>query len=355
MIILSHTTALHFLRHFGADAVAEMPRCGFASIADSYDSATQAIARYRSFAENVGSDLVPLHILKAQGRNTDKCKWIKQHTIVDIEEELFVAFGGGVYCASPELTARQLASWGTLNDLVYLLYELCGVYSHPGNADVDVTKKKAFTSKAKLEASMDSWPPFPLRKKMETAVGLVRDRSASPMETACAMILGMPCRYGGLGFPDFEMNREIVVPRSLRKHVGRSRIVVDLCWFERRVAWEYDSAEWHCGAVQVARDAGRRNALLRLGFKVVTLAGVQASQSAEVARAAAALSEALEHRCRPRCRDYQRKRRMLEWLVLKDKASVFDANPRSGPLGRHPEPLDSSWTEVPFSRRGTCV
>lgn len=342
MIILSHTTALHCLRHLGAEAVALLPRLDLSLLAEPFDSPAQAVQRYLEFSTRRNIPIVPLHVLKRRGSHAQNSDLVLIHTAFADAPHPLIALGDGVYCVAPELLIRQLSSWGNVYELAYLAYELCGIYAHPGNEQILIPQRKSFTTKAQLAEFLSAQPSFPKSKTVERVVQLVHDRSASPMETASAMLLGFPCRLGGLGFPDFEMNKEIVVPRQLVDQIGRKAAIVDLCWLEKKVVLEYDSSMWHSGPEQIAKDARKRTALTRLGYKVVTLTGGQAAQSADVTRVADALAKELGHRIQPRCQDYQAKRRALERTIFRDKASIFDAMPSPRTAHLHPKLIDPS-------------
>lgn len=341
MIILGHTTSLHILRHFGAEAVATLPKCPLALIGESCDDPTRSIERYLSFSKDVGATPVALHLLVPRGKHVEGHEFLRLHTVSPGSSNNLLRLGDGVYCAAPELVARQLAPWGRIEDLIYLLHELCGVYTYTGLPSLDLAERKPFATKESFEKFLSQQGRFPSSKLMAEALGQVRERSASPMETACAMFLGLPYRLGGLGFPDFEMNREIVVPEKLRRQLGRTRMYGDLCWDERRVVLEYDSSQWHGAAEQIARDSSRRSALMKLGYQVVTLTGGQATDRAELMRTADTLAEVLGHRVRPRVRDFEKRQHVLEWIIFRDKASVFSPLPNRRSAEYHPKLLVS--------------
>ncbi|MBQ9955109.1 MAG: hypothetical protein IJO87_06740 [Eggerthellaceae bacterium] len=325
MIILSHITAFHCLRHFGAEAVAFMPRVAFSAIEEPFDDALKGLDRYLAFCESAGMEAVFLHLLRPRGSHLTQSDCLITHSSGDLSKHSLLKVSEGVYCVQPELLVRQLSSLGSVCEVTYLLYELCGTYSHPGNVGIDLLQRKSFTTKERLQRYANAMAPFPHLDVFLEAVSLVKERSASPMETACAMLLGLPYRLGGLSFPEFEMNKELIVPQRLIGEVGRRRMIADLCWPNLMVTLEYDSKEWHHGAEQVARDAGKRNAMQRMGYRVVTLTGMQAESPKEIMRVSRILSEAVGHRIRPRVKDFASKREALEHLVLRDKGASFGA------------------------------
>lgn len=83
-------------------------------------------------------------------------------------------------------------------------------------------------------------------------------RSASEMET----LLFAALRRSGIRVPQ----RQVLV-----HHNGRFVAEVDGGWPDARVAYEYDSDEFHTGRVATARDSARRHHLMVAGWLVVTV------------------------------------------------------------------------------------
>lgn len=99
---------------------------------------------------------------------------------------------------------------------------------------------------------------------------LAFDRSASPMETAVALMLSLPVDMGGFGLTKPVMNCAIDVSEWHGTLSERSTVMPDLLWPAQRVAVEYDSAAFHASSDegQLWRDAVRSNALVAMGYKV---------------------------------------------------------------------------------------
>ena len=100
---------------------------------------------------------------------------------------------------------------------------------------------------------------------------LALDGSASPMETALALLLTMPVELGGFGRKKPLLNVAIaasVLEDAIR---GRDSVTPDMLWPEKKVALEYDSSEFHArkGVQQAERDAARSNTLSLMGYRVL--------------------------------------------------------------------------------------
>ena len=165
---------------------------------------------------------VGLHILTAHSCRMEGSENVVVHRTADLEARL-IRICDDVYAVAPEPLVQQLASSGSLSDLTQLVFELCGTYRHPTNERVFLPDRKSFTSVAKLQAHLELKRPFKGAVRFENALKFACDGSGSHMETACAILLGFPYRYGGLGFPPCRMNYELVVPKKLIKHAGRQR------------------------------------------------------------------------------------------------------------------------------------
>lgn len=122
-------------------------------------------------------------------------------------------------------------------------------------------------------------------KRIRTVAEVSFDNSASPMETALALLLTMPLDLGGLGLPKPRLNFAIDVSAERGRLADRDRVTPDMVWERERVALEYDSSEFHAqgNARRLGEDAIRANILSAWGYTVFrvtpeavsTLAGLE--------------------------------------------------------------------------------
>lgn len=107
--------------------------------------------------------------------------------------------------------------------------------------------------------------------RLRAAAGMAFDDSASPRETALALMLSMPLDYGGFGLPKPRLNLSIDVSGERGAVADRNVVTPDLVWAEQRVVLEYDSGEFHGGgdARRLGEDAVRSNTLAAMGFVVL--------------------------------------------------------------------------------------
>lgn len=115
------------------------------------------------------------------------------------------------------------------------------------------------------DAAVAAGPSVASRRGLRVAE-LALDRSASPMETALALILSLPVEYGGFGLGKPLLNEAISLPRVLSTFKA---VAPDLLWPETCVALEYDSDEFHRGDSSSGRDTERWNALTAEGYRVL--------------------------------------------------------------------------------------
>ena len=106
--------------------------------------------------------------------------------------------------------------------------------------------------------------------RIREALGLAFDRSASPMESALALMLSLPVEFGGFGLPKPELNKKIPTKQFEAMWDGGPFITPDLQWEEFKVAVEYESEEFHgrLGASKADSDAVRANVLTAMGYTV---------------------------------------------------------------------------------------
>lgn len=100
------------------------------------------------------------------------------------------------------------------------------------------------------------------------ALRYMLDGSASPTESAFALMATMPCRLGGYGFAGMELNPEIKVPDD-KRHLTRFDVYHPDGYLRAlETDLEYESDENHSGPRAVSRDKARRNDIQALGIEV---------------------------------------------------------------------------------------
>lgn len=215
----------------------------------------------------------PVHLFVGSPKMRVSNRRVVSHTCTaKLPFGAFLDMGDGLFVASPELCFMRATASSHPARAVELGFELCGHYR------LDRRESRGF-----IQA-----PPLASALQVETFVGAVcaargarearrlyhyvLDGARSPMESALAILLGFPTSRGGFDLGGFEINGRIDVPLSFRPMVGgKSYLLADMLWRDKRVILEYDGVLDHTGADRIASDAGRRNALEGLGYTVMTL------------------------------------------------------------------------------------
>ncbi|OUO87615.1 hypothetical protein B5F40_13365 [Gordonibacter sp. An230] len=211
-----------------------------------------------------------------------------------------------------------MASQLTLVQLVLLAFELSGTYVFEEHGPAR-RRESPLTSIKKLNEFVGAAENASGRAKALRALRYARDRSASPMESALAMMLCMPYSLGGYGVPYPLFNYHVDVPPSMRGMVDRAYCECDLCWPESRLCVEYDSRLHHADAEKQEEDARRRNTLITLGLTVITVSRGQLMDGGAFNRLARQVAKQTGKRLRYRDPEFTRKHLALRgelWAAL---------------------------------------
>ncbi len=183
----------------------------------------------------------------------------------------FLPVGSGVYAASPELTAVQLALRCPSPLLEKALCMLLGTWAPAPDGLYGTLSRPPLTDAPALGAYLAACPGLPGASALARALPRAIERVASPAEADLALALCLPPRLGGQSLPKPVANHRIdLSPRG--RALARQRVAyVDLCWPDRGLVLEYDADLTHLNPEQHARDASRRAALESDGYKVITV------------------------------------------------------------------------------------
>jgi len=222
-------------------------------------------------------------------------------------EGSIIDIGEGFFVTSPEYCFFQMASELPLAKLVQLGLELCGSYSLPANdaaravpevmerGFIDrsalTTKDCLISSLARMEGRFD-------QRRLTNVLQYIEDGSASPMETILIVLLTLPYRYGGYGFPMPELNGLVKPVRSARQSSSKTSFCCDLYWRELNLAVEYDSDRHHQLPEEIAQDAMKRNSLLAMDITVISVTRIQLHSTVEFERLARQLAIHFDRRLR---------------------------------------------------------
>ena len=261
----------------------------------------------------------PLHILVGDDNARKAAKNFTNHiSSMKYPGGSFIRVAPEIIMSTPELCFVQMASEYTLFQLVMLGFEFCGSY----RLDKEVDPKRGFrddiplTSVAKLSAYIAKLEGMKGVKNARRALRFIANGSASPMETILAMLLTLPYRFGGFGFPLPLLNCPVEVSVSFGRVKRKLKYDCDIYWPDEQVDVEYDSDFYHTNEERIAKDAIRRNALSTVGVTVVTVSRMQIYNTAELRKVAEVLSKQLDRQLRLPMPEFTKKHAALRRQLL---------------------------------------
>ena len=198
----------------------------------------------------------------------------------------FLDLGHGVCICTPQFSFLQMAAKFDLVDAVCFGMELCGTYSRWCLDRDDVGDSRhlafgkgrgcAFDVPQVLQANrtlafVERLSAFRGSKGARAALKLVRDNSASPMETAVYLLLCLPKRLGGYGLPKPVLNPKLLISNP----DGVKERYPDLFWLGKNIDVEYNSDAEHSGEWARYRDSKREVEFTVAHVKVLPLTRAQ--------------------------------------------------------------------------------
>lgn len=213
-----------------------------------------------------------LHLLTDSHHRWGSAENCVIHTLAGTNDlpSLFLELEPGLCATSPELTFIMAARDFDLIDQILLGYEFCGCYSLGSAFNRSLEMRHPLTCVERIEETTQMIGRVRGVAQARRALQFVLDGSGSPQETALALMLCLPKRYGGFGLPRPQMNLSLKLGESASAVWGRGN-AFDLVWAEKKVVVEYDGREGHSTFDQIERDSARRNALLVEGYTVFAL------------------------------------------------------------------------------------
>lgn len=313
-VVLTHITALECLRslHFDREGTAPFARPRPERIAPpSKTQADMLELRHPGLTE-------PLHCgiekesLRAGKRPDLKCHFLQKNLL----SSSFLYLEEGVYISSPELCFLQMASLLSVEELILVGFELCGTYALSLDARCKARDREhAIASRGSMEKFLARIGRHPGKEKAQRALRYVRDGSASPMESALAMLLGLPSSLGGYGLGMPKLNWRVDTAKERADRLQTSFRKCDLFW-PPNLTVEYESAQEHSGREALERDAIRRNDLFGKRVYTMSVTPRQVYNVRMLDMRAKQIASFLKKQVRPRAKGYEAKKRYLREVVL---------------------------------------
>ena len=288
-IVLSHSTAATLYR-FLSGACPRIPEGWLASHSDILDcyprldlvgTARSLLIDQGVLLDAAGSGCADslrgepaIDVLCSVGVRT-RAKGVRCHVLgAGLTDDCLTHLGGDVFVVSPELCFLQLAASYDFVRLVELGFELCSGYAFRLDGQ-PVCQRPPITDVARIRSLISRLNDRPGNRIKGTqraleALGVVRERTRSPMETAYGMLLVLPTARGGLGLAETRMDYRIDLTREAARRARVSHVVCDVFIPSGRLDIEYNGF-WHEDQVRQQTDEERRLALSSMGVDCIVV------------------------------------------------------------------------------------
>lgn len=208
----------------------------------------------------------PIHVLSLHNADRrNKVSLVSHVCHESLPEGSILKVDDEVLITSPALTFIQCATLLPEREIIKAGYELCGTYCVKGDV---LYNRHPITTTAQLKACTETSTHLKGSRKAALALCHILDASASPMETALAMLLCLPYKIGGYGIAHPLLNHRIY---SNTISNASNYYSCDMYWPQAKLAVEYDSNEYHTGIERLNSDSTRRNELLGLDVSVISI------------------------------------------------------------------------------------
>ncbi len=199
----------------------------------------------------------------------------------------------GVLVASPEMLYVQLAQSLSIQAVIACATVLCSSYfpvcksarcekldavlsGSASTASLKGDERRGFyrrlplTSKARLYDFLSALKNHNGVAKARRALRWASEGAASAREAELAIRLFSARCYGGDGLPAAMLNLPVYLDDAAKMMSGKLYCIADFVWPEKRLILEYDSNQHHSDKSAMQKDSRRRNALLHMGFDVMS-------------------------------------------------------------------------------------
>lgn len=329
----SHITALQihrFMQRNSIDATADFNRVRNApSVPLSARNATLILAnvlRTRAIGSREFDDThealsflasegveAPLHFVTSSQGQSRRRGIIEAHLLTtQLSSDSFHELAKNCLACSPELAFVQCAD--KQPDFVSLLelgYELCGTYQTTRTGPAPQYEVEALTSTGRIRSFLKRNPSLRGSHAAQRALLYMADASASPRETALALLLGLPRHLGGYGLEIPPMNHPVKLSEQAASIAQRASLRCDLCWPKYKIDVEYQSDFAHQGEFARIRDSRRANALATMQWTTIGVTSEEIRSVAACDAIAEAIRKATRKQRRQNPKDFERKHHEL--------------------------------------------
>lgn len=230
----------------------------------------------------------------------------------------FIKISDSVALACPELAFLQCTRALDETEAMMLAFELCGTYATERSSLIGAEHTGPLTSCAGIRTFISrnqqvNGAKLILRQKI---LDYAADNSASPRESALALLLSLPASRGGRGLEPPVMNHRIDADETARKISGQSCFYADLCWPHLHIDVEYASRRHHSDPNSRLKDGMREHALRHLGWTVIQVSEADLRNPATLDDIANLIRKASKKRkLKQSVRDYSKKKELEAKLL----------------------------------------
>ena len=275
MLYLSHATAAAYWRLVGA-GILEPP------IASDETSVLTCPMKAREICSLVPEQLMAaigrIDYLVPEKRMMHAGSKICAHTCpARFPSGSFFAISENVLVASPELCWLQAVQTRTVRriTLIELAMELAGGYSLDDGNPRGFSMHNPFSCTKSMQEYLDSWGRPYCAEKAKQVLGYASDRSVSPRETECNLVLTLPKELGGYGIAKPVCNLRIDIAGDARHLTSQTHYMADMTWEKSKTIFEYDGMFDHSAKQHSLNDKDRRSVLAALGYGVIVATNEQ--------------------------------------------------------------------------------
>lgn len=251
----------------------------------------------------------PIHVLVHRSGRRQLSKVVVHTVSSELPAGSLLVVEPGMCVVSPEYAILQAAACCTEVDLLLLIQEFCGCYSIQSSRD-GLFMRHPLTSIERIKHFISNARNLKGLRKVQKMIAYAADGSGSPRETAVALLMHLPKRYGGFGFPRACLNLSVDLGECGAILWGK-RNAFDLVWEDARVIVEYDGRGSHATTAQRDRDNARRNAAVAKGYVVYVLTDERLCNVEHVHAIAVAAAKALGFRLVIQREDFREKHLLL--------------------------------------------
>lgn len=306
--LLQHTEKIPRVA-YADDPAAALARCGMSKL-----------DRPRTFLGPFGfDDDETLHLLTGKASLSYDAEGVVRHFLGSNAPAKAVLFiEPHIRCTSPEETYLSLAASISAEmqhelpckaEARLALYgmELCGLYYREAKTEKLRQREAPLTNTRRIKQYLEQCSGRSGILLARKALAYVENRSRSPMESACALLLCRSRRLGSAGFPLGEINCLLQTSAGKRE--------VDRFWKKYRLAYEYQGREYHTEETRQQEDR-RRNELLGSGITVINIWYEDLARSKDFQNLIKILAKSMGLRMRIRDPEFKERQKALRSVVL---------------------------------------